>query len=460
MKIYFITPASDFRRSKIYRVGNRIYGPSNPITGPLILGSILKKTGHDVEVYEELFADVNYKKMSDGDVFCLYTMSSNAPRAYYIADKLHRETNARVIIGGIHASVLPEEALEHADQVIVGEGENVILDLIEGRLTNRIVYASGVMNLDEVPFPDYSILKTPCTTANVMSTRGCPYCCSFCTTSRMFYSYRERSVDNVIKELRYCKELGFKYMNFEDDNFTADKERTKEICRRMIEEGLVFKETFFFGRTDLANDEEMLDLLEKAHLNCVLVGIESLNQDSLDLINKRQNITDIENCAKALSRHKIRLIASLVLGIDTDSEQDIQRGVDFAKKIHAYQLQPAILTPFFGTDTYKKYQEENRIITNDWAVYDMMHVTFLPKKMTPWQLQQQFNLALKRFYTFSSSFEIMRTFGMSYGLRRMVLQYLLKLGLVNLKFTAYFRKNTHLYKLKHFSGLANYPKKC
>ncbi len=153
------------------------------------------------------------------------------------------------------------------------------------------------------------------------------------TTSRMFRPYRRRSVESVIEELRYYKRLGFQYMNFEDDNFTADPDYAKEICRRMIGEGLVFRETFFFGRTDMARDEELLSLLEQAHLNRVLVGIESLNQEALDAIHKGQRLSDIEACGRALSQHKIRLIASIVLGIDADSTEDIRRAVDFTKRI-------------------------------------------------------------------------------------------------------------------------------
>lgn len=170
-------------------------------------------------------------------------MTSNSLRGYELADMFHKNSHARVIMGGMHPTVLPEEAAEHVDQVIVGEGESSILDVVEGRITDKIVYSKPIENLDEVPFPDYSILKTPCQAANVISTRGCPYRCTFCTTSRMFAPYRQRSVDNVIEEIRMYKRLGFKYMNFEDDNFTADKERAKEICRRMIAENLTFKET-------------------------------------------------------------------------------------------------------------------------------------------------------------------------------------------------------------------------
>jgi len=451
MKIVFITPASDMRRFWGYRLGNLLYDRPNNITGPLILGHILKDAGHEVEVYEELYTNVDLKKITNVDIFCLYTMTSCAPRAYVLADTIHRETNARVLIGGMHASVLPEEVAEHADQVIVGEAETVILDVVEGRTTDKIVYAECLKNLDDAPFPDYSLLKTPCVAANVLSTRGCPFCCTFCTTSRMYHPYRERSVDSVLEELRYYKKLGFKYMNFEDDNFTANKERTKEICRRMIEENLVFKSTFFFGRTDLAKDEEMVELLQKAHLTWVLVGFESLNQSSLDKINKKQNLSDIVACANILAKHKIRLIASFVLGIDGDGKEDIRRSVDFAKSINAYTLQPAILTPFPGTADYEQFEKEQRMITKNWSYFDMMNVTFRPKGMTPWELQQQFLKANKRFYSFLGSFKIMKLFGLNYGLRRLGLWLLTSLAMFGAFVLSNYMKDSYYYILKNLT---------
>ncbi|MQN01835.1 MAG: hypothetical protein DUD27_03995 [Lachnospiraceae bacterium] len=124
MKIVFITPTTALRRFPIYRAGGKIYGQSNSITGPLILGGILKRAGHDVSVYEELNGGVNYRKLlKDTDVFCFSIMTSNALRAYELADMVHEKSSARVIMGGMHATVLPEECLEHADQVITGEGE-------------------------------------------------------------------------------------------------------------------------------------------------------------------------------------------------------------------------------------------------------------------------------------------------------------------------------------------------
>jgi len=449
MKIIFITPAPALRRLSSYRFAGKLYGQSNSITGPLILGGILKRAGHEVEVYEELNGKVDFNKLYDADVFCLSIMTSNAPRGYELADMIHLKSAARVLIGGIHASAMPQEALRHADQVITGEGENVILDVVEGRITDSVVCARPIENLDDVPFPDYSILKTPYKAANVITTRGCPFSCSFCSTSRMFKPYRKRSVENVMKEIRMYKQMGFKYMNFEDDNFTADKQRAKEICRCIIKEKLQFKETFFFGRTDLAKDDELLTLLKKAHLTRVLIGIESLNQASLDSINKHQSIDDIKAAALACKKHGIRLIASIVLGIDCDKKEDIRKAVAFTKQIDAYQLQPAVLTPLPGTPVYDQFIKEGRMISRDWTNFDLMNVTFEPKNMTPWELQEEFFRASREFYNFSSAFRIGRIFGFEYGLRRFGFAFFANAGPAAAHFCADYIPSSFYYRLKH-----------
>lgn len=378
-------------------------------------------------------------------------MTSNSLRGYGLADIIHEKSNARVIMGGMHATWETEEALKHADQVIIGEGEKVILDVVEGRIKDRVVHGIPIENLDEVPFPDYSILKTPCVAANVISTRGCPFRCTFCTTSRMFAPYRQRSIDNVIAEIRMYKEMGFKYLNFEDDNFTADKERAKEICRRMIAENLTFKETFFFGRTDLADDEELLQLLHDAHLTRVLIGIESLNQEALNSIHKGQNIENIRRAGAACQKYGIRLIASIVLGLDEDTIEDMNRSIQFAKDINAYQLQPAVLTPFPGTPVYEQFEKEGRMITHKWDRFDMMNVTFQPNHMTPWELQEEFYHAAKFFYDFKSSRIIGNIFGKEYGRRRWWLAFFARLGTWGAHVASKAAKGSVYYDLRHLN---------
>ena len=430
MKIMLIVPAADCRRNFIYRLGNYVYGPGNAITGPLILGGILKRAGHDVEVYQELDKDFDPGLMARFDLVGFYTMTSNSGRAYELADIARNVMGKRVIIGGIHASTLPDEASLHADQVIKGEAENVILDVVEGRIKDTIVYAEPVNDLDSLPFPDYSVLKTPCKAANIMTTRGCPYACSFCTTSKMFAPYRERSIENVLEEIRMYKRMGFKYINFQDDNLTANKRRIKTLLKRMISENLVFRESFFFGRIDLARDDELLELLRDARLRRVLIGFESLNQETHDMINKKLNVEDIHSLAHKLSAYKIKVIAGFVIGLDTDTQEDINKAVDFCKRINAYQLQSTVLTPYPGTDVYRQLAGENRIFENDWKYYDMMNVVYLPKHFTPAELQAQFFISMHRLYSLRSLYRIFRLFGPVAFLRRIGLWLTFSLALI------------------------------
>jgi radical SAM superfamily enzyme YgiQ (UPF0313 family) len=418
MNIAFITPAADIRKTLPYRLGNSIYTRPNAITGPLILATMLRDRGHIAEVYEELYAHVNLENLLHADVIGVSTMTSTAPRAFAIADYF-RGKGKRVVIGGMHATVAPEETLAHCDTVVTGEAESVIVDVMEGLTKDRIVRAPHTDDLDTVVFPDYSLLKTPCREANIMTTRGCHYSCSFCSTSRMFMPYRERSVDSVINELAYYRKHGFKFVNFQDDNFTGNRKRAKQLLAAMIEKNLVFRDVFFFGRADMVLDEELLSLLSRAHLRSVLIGIESLNPATLDHIGKKIRLEPLLASIPNLGKYKIKLLASLVLGLDTDGVADIRKAIKFCQDINAFTLQPAVLTPFPTTPVYRQYQEENRMMTGDWQYFDLMHATFHPKKMTVRELQNEFYNALRRFYSFRKSFTIMRIYGVGAGMKRL-----------------------------------------
>lgn len=208
----------------------------------------------------------------------------------------------------------------------------------------------------------------------------------------------------------------------------------------------------------MAKDEELLDLLKEANLTRILIGIESLNQASLDLVNKHQNIDDIRKAAEACEKHGIRMIASIVLGLDTDHAKDIHRTVEFAKSINAYQLQPAILTPFPGTPVYEQYTKEGRMLPVSWEAHDLMNVTFLPKNFTPWELQDEFYKAAIRFYDFKSIGRIRKAFGMEYALRRFGLAVIARLGSWGARFCSLHVPGTIYYFLRQnrfFAGKSN-----
>ena len=418
MKIAFVTPASNLHKTPLYRAGHLIYEPANSIPGPLILGKILTRSGHTVAVYEELYRNLPLKKILSADVIGISTMTSTAPRAYALADYF-RLKGKRVILGGFHASALPEEAKRHCDQVIVGEAEGVITEVIDGTITEPIVRGQPITDLDSIPFPDYSLLRSPVTIANFMTTRGCPNTCSFCTTSRMFHPYREMSCERVIEAIRWYRAQGFSRVNIQDDNFTANKPRAKRILKMLIDNGLAFRETFFFGRIDVAEDEELVALLKKAGFRIILVGMESTNQKSLDTVNKMQQVKQIYNNATRLTECGMKLSASIILGLDFDTKQTIEQTVDFCRSIGAYSLQVPILTPFPGTPLYKKFKEEGRILTDSWHYYDMMHAVFQPDTMSPLELQNLFVTSAARFYSFGSIYGVFRRWGIVEALKRL-----------------------------------------
>ena len=418
MRIALLTPADDRKRSRSFRLGGWIYGGRpNPQTGPLLLGTVLRDAGHQVAVFEELYRDVDLRELEDFDLIGLSVITSTAPRSYALAQRFRR-LGKRVLMGGLHPSALPEEASEHADQVIVGEAEPVVVDAVEGRLRQPIVRSPAVEDLDALPFADYDLLRGRYLAANVFTARGCPRRCIFCTTSRMFAPYRQRGIADVLAELQALQARGFRYVYFQDDDFAADPERAKELLRAMIRRGLVFRESFFFGRVEVGQDSELLDLLGRANFNRMLLGVESLNPAALEAVGKRQSPGQIVACCEALRSHGIKLIVSLVNGLDADGLDDLRRAVRLARRVDAYGLQPALLTPFPGTPVRSELEAQGRLLDMGWEQYDLTRAVFEPARMSAWELQKQFMDAISDFYTLRGAWRIWRRFGWEPGLRR------------------------------------------
>lgn len=198
----------------------------------------------------------------------------------------------------------------------------------------------------------------------------------------------------------------------------------------------------------MAKDPEMLDLLAAAHLTRVLIGIESLNQKALDAIHKGQSVDDIRAAGEACREHGIRVIASIVLGLDDDTPEDIRRSIAFAKEIDAYQLQPAILTPYPGTPVYEQLEKTGRMLGSSWSDYDMMNVTFQPRNMSPWDLQELFYESVQYFYDFQSAKRIGELFGEEYEKRRKSLARSARMGTWAAHAAARI-KGTSYYRIKH-----------
>lgn len=293
-----------------------------PRLGSVLLSTILKNEGYNVKVFIEDIEEPDWSFVENSEIVCISTITSTAIRAYEIADRLRR-IGIIVIIGGAHPSFLPDEALEHADYVVRGEGDHTLIELIECIKNNRhsletiqgISYkdSSGkiihnpsrtlLTDMDSLPEPDFSLVYgwKPTNIYPVSTSRGCPFDCKFCSVIQMFgRKYRFKSVEATIKEIRNISSISRSSIFFVDDNFTANKERTKAILKGMIEEGIKIGSSAQV-RTDVAKDTELLRLMADAKCDIVYIGFESINPKTLELYNKRQNVEEIINPNPAIT---------------------------------------------------------------------------------------------------------------------------------------------------------------
>jgi radical SAM superfamily enzyme YgiQ (UPF0313 family) len=303
----------------------------------------------------------------------------------------------------------PQEALEHADCVVMGEAESVVVELfrrlacgesvegIPGVVTPLSVSterAPQPASLDDLPIPDLRLVRgwdikrrvLRFSIAPVEASRGCPHDCSFCSVTGMFgRRFRFRSVGHVMEELRMHYERK-RSVFFYDDNLAANTRWFTELLERIASElpGFTWSAQV---RIEVARDAALLSLMKRAGCLTVFVGIESVNPATLDAMNKHQSADDIREGMAQFRHHKIRVHGMFVLGMDTDTPASIRSTVSWATHAGVSSAQFLILTPFPGTRVYRELEEQGRILFTDWSLYDGHHVTFQPGRMSPSELQ-------------------------------------------------------------------------
>jgi radical SAM superfamily enzyme YgiQ (UPF0313 family) len=391
-----------------------------PRLGCLILGTLMKQQGWEVEVYIEEVRKVDLQDVRTADLVGISTITSTAPRAYALADKI-REMGVPVIMGGPHVTFLAEEALDHADFVIRGEGEHTLLSFIQAResgadysgIANLSYWHNSVrlhnpartipQDLDAIPHPDLSLLKPDHRGRGrqvipIQTSRGCPFDCSFCSVTGMFgKKYRFRSTENVMAELKKYNQPRNSIF-FYDDNFAAHHQRAKALMQAMIRERFRFQWTAQV-RADITEDEELVRLMKKAGCHTLFIGFESVNPRSLQEMKKKQTVEGITRAIRILRKYHIHIHGMFVYGFDEDDWQTIKETVKFAKKTKLTSTQFLILTPLPGSELYKKISSENRIAFRDWTLYDAHHVVFKPARFSLFDLQRAQIFSHKKFYS-------------------------------------------------------------
>jgi len=368
--------------------------------------------------------DLESEEVKEADLIGLTVMTAQAPRAYELADKF-RKMGKTVVMGGMHVSAMPEEAIRHCDAVVVGEAEEVwpklLRDWERGKL-KKIYKSKELPDLSGLPIPRRELLKRKnyIVPNTLQVSRGCPFNCSFCAVSRFFGKrYRFRPVKEVIKEIEkmietdkasYWRKIMAKFWNkmdrnvfaFLDDNIFGQADYARKLFKALIPLKILWGSQTSVNIAKPEN-EELLELAAESGCKFLFVGFESVDQSSIDEAGKKVNKPEMY--AKAIElfhKYGIAILGAFVFGFDCEDKNIFKRTVDFAKHIRLDLAQFTVLTPLPGTRLMRKLKEEGRIIEKNWARYDFGTPVFKPLRMSVEELIKGEEWAWQEFYSWSS----------------------------------------------------------
>ena len=391
MKLLLLSPSNKLDRRVLKAI-------RMPQLGLHILASL---TPHDVAitVVDEEIKETDYSL--DFDLVGISCMTATANRSYQLADR-YRQEGSKVVLGGIHPTILPEEAIQHADAVVIGEAEgcwaDVINDFRKGKLQK--FYRVPAPDLSKYPSPrrDFHIDKTLFNCVGLVTTRGCPYACEFCSVTDFYGGkIRHRPVSMVVDDIR---QSGSKTFLILDDNVTGHPEYSKQLFEALIPLGIQW-----VGQSSisLAKDKEMLNLCQQSGCAALFFGVESVSPSSLLGMKKSlKSIEETEEAIKIIQGNGIAFHPSIILGFDTDTKAIFNDTLEFLARTKLPTMALHVLTPYPGTRLYQRFNDQGRIISHDWSHYDHHTVVFQPKNMTPQELAEGQRHVQSEFYSFSS----------------------------------------------------------
>jgi anaerobic magnesium-protoporphyrin IX monomethyl ester cyclase len=401
--------------------------------GLLYIAAVLDRAGHEVSV--EFATQGNIQRLVEKtapEVVGFSVMTAGYPYAQKLIQGVKAEKpTTPIVLGGYHPTFCPDAVLKETetDFIIRGEGEQAILQLVtalEGKekLSNvmnlsywkghHIVHNTSGMPVDinRLPFPAREKVDLPI--RSIHESRGCPYTCSFCSINSFYGgTWRPRTIENFIAELAYMKEtLGYQRIAIQSDNFLVDPKRVEAICNAIIDYGLDDISYQSAGRIDvMAKNPKLLKLMVEAGWKHVNFGIESGVQAILDRsYKKRITLEQTRRVAQALRDTDIHVGWTFIVGSgdEYDTEANIQRSITFLLSIPYDAVGLTLLTPFPGTPLFQKLQSENRILTYDWRLYDVMHCVYTPSHVSPRRMEELYSKALWQVYVNGGLVNIMK----------------------------------------------------
>lgn len=359
----------------------------------------LTPKNHQVQIIEEEYMPVDFDE--NCDLVGISCMTSNVNRAYEIAREF-RKRNKTVVLGGVHPTILPDEAIQHADSVVVGEAEGVWTDLLEDFQNNRLKqrYHKSEPDIDQYIPKNFSSLKSSrlFNIIPIMTTRGCPYNCDFCCVSNLFgKKVRHVAIETVVRDIKESKSKNFIFL---DDNIVGNVKYAKVLF-----EAIKPLKIRWVGQASIsfAHDTEMMQLAADSGCKALFIGLESVCEEQLKSFKKSiDDIEELESALKKIRKMGILVHASMIFGFDTDTHETFKSTLKFLKKNKISTVSFNVLTPYPGTKTYADMFATDRLITHDWKYYDHNTVVFKPRNMTPVELQVGKTNARRNFYSVRS----------------------------------------------------------
>ncbi|MEM0313771.1 MAG: radical SAM protein [Candidatus Bathyarchaeia archaeon] len=398
--------------------GGYRHQPYMPI-GLAYLAAVLERAGHNVNVLDCAALSMSFQQFKTRiaslkpDIVGITAMTPTVGSALKVAS-LVKETlpSTLVVLGGVHPTFMDEEILRevaHVDVVVRGEGEQTIVDLVSSfekrngfKEVLGVTYREGdsvlrnperpyIDNLDSLPRPGFKHFPLDKYRVfgrkilPVVSSRGCPFQCAFCVTSRVFgRKVRMRSPESVVDEIEWLiREFNVDAVTFYDDTFTFSRERVEKICDGLLERGIDVPwdcQT----RADCISPE-LLEKMKKAGCQVITLGIESASQNTLKAVGKGTTLEQNEKAVRMIKEAGISVVASVIIGYPGESIDDVNHTLDFLKKLKPDDAYICIATPYPGTELYRMIKEKGWKMDEDWSKYDTLTPVFenpqIPAKM-------------------------------------------------------------------------------
>jgi len=399
MKIAFILPA----------IGKKKHGTylKSWLMEPLTI-AVLKRLTPDkypCVFFDDRIEQIDY--MTDADVIVITVETYTARRAYEIAGRF-REKGKKIIMGGYHITMLPDDARQHADVLVRGNAERIwsqVLSDIENGTYKEEYTGPNAIDYGQ---PDRSIYqdkqKKYLPVSLVEIGRGCHYDCSFCSI-RVYYQrqYIHREIPDIIEEIKSCRH---KIFFFVDDSIFSDKEFAKELFREVKKLNILWTTQVTL---DIARDEEMIRMMAESGCVMILIGFESIDPVNLKQMNKQWStkLGERDELVERIHRNGISIYASFVFGFDHDNEESFRQNLAFCTR-HAFFITAFNhLLAFPGTETYRSFQEEGRLLSDKWWLqdgYTFGTISYKPKQLTPEELRTLCRRYKQKFFSFRSIF--------------------------------------------------------